>query len=353
MSRKRKRGTAQIGLSPGTPIHTGEQRVEQTAISLIDYNEAQAHERALSPKECARYRNPGTVSWINVDGLHEVPVLEEIAECFSLHALVLEDILDTNQRPKLEDYGEYLYIVLKMLTYDQEARRLGVEQISFVVGQGYVLSFQEAGGDVLDPVRQRIRTGKGKIRRMGSDYLVYALLDAIVDSHFVVLEELGELVEDLEDELVAAPGTGMLQTVHELKRDMVHIRRSVWPLREVVGALERGDCELVTDETRVFVRDLYDHTVQVIETVESLRDVLSGMLDIYLSSISNRMNEVMKVLTIIGTIFMPLTFIVGLYGMNFKQMPELDKPWGYPMVWGVCLVSTGLMVWFFRRRKWL
>ena len=348
-----KRRPVQVGLSPGTPVHTGEQKVEQTTITVLDYCEAQLSERQLTVDQCSQFRTPGTISWINVDGLHDVPVLERIAECFALHPLVLEDILDTNQRPKLEDYGDYLYIVVKMLTYDEGAKRLGTEQISFVVGEGYVLSFQEAGGDVLDPVRQRIRTAKGKIRRMGADYLVYALLDAIVDSHFVVLEQLGELVEDIEDAVVLTPGPEMLQSIHELKRDMVRVRRSVWPLREVVAALERGDCQLVQDATRIFLRDLYDHTVQVIETVESLRDVLSGMLDIYLSSISNRMNEVMKVLTIIGTIFIPLTFVAGIYGMNFKRMPELDTAWGYPMFWGICLATTGFMLWFFRRKRWL
>ncbi|HJX37023.1 MAG TPA: magnesium/cobalt transporter CorA, partial [Anaerolineae bacterium] len=275
-------------------------------------------------------------------------------ERLGLHPLVQEDILNPEQRPKVEDLGDYLYVVLKMLDWDDARGEMTPEQMSVLVGANYVVSLQEyPGGDVLDPIRVRIREDKGTIRREGSDHLAYAIIDGVVDRYFGVLESLGEKVEDLEGELVTNPGRDALQQLHDLKRAMIYMRKSVWPLREVIGALERGGSPLIQDSTRVYLRDVYDHTIQVMDAVETVRDMLSGMLDIYLSAISNRMNEVMKVLTIFASIFAPLTFIAGVYGMNFRYLPELTWRWAYPAVWLVMLMIGLVMLGFFRRKRWL
>ena len=279
---------------------------------------------------------------------------KQLGERFGLHPLVVEDILNTDQRPKLEDYGEYLFVVLKSLYHSKiESDEPEIEQISLVLGPNYVLSFQERAGDEFEPVRERIRSDKGRVRKMGADYLAYSLIDLIVDTYFIVLEKLGERMEILEEELVLNPTTETLQAIHQLKREMVFLRKSTWPLREVIGALERGESPLIQDSTSIYLRDVYDHTIQVIDAVETYRDILSGMLDIYLSSISNRMNEVMKVLTIIATVFIPLTFIAGVYGMNFQHMPELAWPWAYPLVWAVMITIAAVMVVYFQRKRWL
>jgi len=350
--RKRSQKT---GLPPGALIHVGEQKSERTRITLLDYDEQRAEEKELPVvDECLLFKEKKSVTWINVTGLHQVELLEKLNDCFGLHPLVLEDILNTDQRPKMEDFGDYLYIVLRMLDLDKKNENAIVsEQISLILGKNFVLTFQEREGDLFDPLRERIRNGKGRLRKMGPDYLVHALLDAIVDQYFVVLEKLGERIEFLEDELVTRPTPSTLQVLHRLKREMISLRKSVWPLREVIGTLERGESSLIQASTNLYLRDVYDHTIQVIDNVETFRDMLSGMLDIYLSSISNRMNEIMKVLTIISTIFIPLTFIVGLYGMNFKHMPELEWPWGYPAVLLLMSGVTVFMLFYFRRKKWL
>ena len=350
--RKRSQKT---GLPPGALIHVGEQKSERTRITLLDYDEERVEEKEL-PRvdECLLFKEKKSVTWINVSGLHQVDLLERLNDCFGLHPLVLEDILNTDQRPKMEDFGDYLYIVLRMLDLDKKNENAIVsEQISLILGRNFVLTFQEREGDLFNPLRERIRNGKGRLRKMGPDYLVHALLDAIVDQYFVVLEKLGERIEFLEEELVTRPTPSTLQLLHQLKREMIFLRKSVWPLREVIGTLERGESSLIQASTNLYLRDIYDHTIQVIDNVETFRDMLSGMLDIYLSSISNRMNEIMKVLTIISTIFIPLTFIVGLYGMNFKFMPELESPWGYPAVLLLMLGVTVFMLFYFRRKKWL
>jgi len=350
--RKRSQKT---GLPPGVLIHVGEQKSERTRITLLDYDEQRVEERELPQvDECLLFKEKNSVTWINVSGLHQVELLERLNECFGLHPLVLEDILNTDQRPKMEDFGDYLYIVLRMLDLDKKNENAVVsEQISLILGKNFVLTFQEREGDLFNPLRERIRNGKGRLRKMGPDYLVHALLDAIVDQYFVVLEKLGERIEFLEEELVSRPTPSTLHRLHQLKREMIFLRKSVWPLREVIGTLERGESSLIQASTDLYLRDVYDHTIQVIDNVETFRDMLSGMLDIYLSSISNRMNEIMKVLTIISTIFIPLTFIVGLYGMNFKFMPELEWPWGYPLVLLLMSGVTVFMLFYFRRKKWL
>jgi magnesium transporter len=349
-----KKRSKKAGLPPGSLIHIGERKAEELKITIIDYDEARFEEReAKTIEECLLFKDQPTVTWINIEGLHEVQVLERLGECYGIHPLVLEDILNTDQRPKMEDYGKYLYIVLRMLDGSQKNDGINTEQVSLILGSNFVLSFQEAGGDVFDPVRDRIRNNKGRIRKMGADYLAYTLLDAIVDNYFIILERMGEKIEVLEEKVVTLPIPDTLKLIHHLKREMIFLRKAVWPLREVIGGLERGESPFMSESTKVYLRDVYDHTIQVIDTVETFRDMVSSMLDIYLSSVSNRLNSVMKVLTIIATIFMPLTFIVGIYGMNFKYMPELEWRWGY---FAILLFMFGVgifMVLYFKKRKWL
>jgi magnesium transporter len=354
MPRLIKKRSKKAGLPPGTLVHIGEQKAEEVSITVTDYDEGRLQEEEIETvEECFPFKDKPTVTWINVDGIHQVEILELLGECFGLHPLVLEDILNTDQRPKLEDFGDYIFVVLKTFSYNDQSDEVEPEQISLILGPSLVMSFQEREGDVFNPIRERVRTGKGRIRRMGADYLAYSLLDSIVDNYFTVLEQVGEKIEFLEEELVTNPTPETLQTIHNLKREMIFLRKSVWPLREVIGALERGESSLIEESTGVYLRDVYDHTIQVIDTIETFRDMISGMLDIYLSSVSNRMNEVMKVLTIIATIFIPLTLVAGIYGMNFQYMPELGWRWGYPVVWLAMLVIGALMLVYFRRKKWL
>jgi magnesium transporter len=353
-NRKIKRHSKKAGLPPGTLVHIGEEKTEQIRITLIDYNEQNFQERVLEKvEECFPFKEMPTVTWINIDGLHSIETIEKIGKNFELHPLILEDILNTGQRPKCEDYENCLFMVLKMLTYNDESNSIQPEQVSFVLGQNFVISFQEAVGDVFEQIRDRIRNAKGRIRKMSADYLAYALTDAIVDNYFLILEKMGEQIESMEEELIAKPSDKTVRMIHSLKRELIFLRKSVWPLRELINSLQKTESSLIMDSTEPYLRDVYDHTIQVIDTVESLRDMVSGMLDIYLSSISNRMNAVMKVLTIIATIFIPLTFVAGIYGMNFKYMPELEWKWGYLAVLIVMVIIGICMLIYFRRKKWL
>lgn len=349
-----KKRSTKTGLPPGVLIHIGEKKVELAKINILDYDENQFEEKeARTIGECFPFKDKPTITWMNIDGLHQVDIIEKIGKNFDFHPLLLEDILNTEQRPKIEDFETHIYIVLKMLYYDDITNEIISEQVSIIFGQNFVISFQEKEGDVFNPIRERIRTGKGRIRKMGADYLAYSLIDAIVDSYFIILEKLGENIEDVEETMIANPTPETLHAIHRLKRKMISLRKSVWPLREVVSALERSDSSLIQEPTRIYLKDVYDHTIQVIDTVETFGDVLSGMLDVYLSSISNKMNEIMKVLTIIATIFIPLTFIAGVYGMNFEYMPELKWRWGYSVVWFVMLIIGISMLVYFRKKKWL
>jgi magnesium transporter len=354
MRTTRRKRSEKRGLPPGTPVYVGEERAESVRITVIDYNAETFEQKDLQrAEECVPFRDRPTVTWINVDGLHEVDVIEKIGKAFDLHPLILEDIANTNQRPKLEDYANCLYVVIQMFSHHVGEVAIEAEQVSLVLGPNFVISFQERQGDVFDIVRDRIRNAKGRVRGMGADYLLYSLMDAIVDGYFQTCEELGEEVEELEDSLLRDPRPQAAAAIHQLKREVIFLRKSIWPLREVINGLMRGESKLIRPETVVFLRDVYDHTIQVIDTVESARDIIAGLLDIYLSSISNRMNEVMKVLTIIATVFIPLTFIAGVYGMNFHDMPELGWRYGYPAVLAAMAAVAGAMVLFFRRRGWL
>lgn len=348
-----------IGLAPGTLIHVGEKKTEKIKITVIDYSKDLFQEKCVPDiKECFRFKETDSVTWINIDGIHDIKSIESIGVHYSLHPLVLEDIMNTGQRPKYDDFEEYIFIALKMLMFDGKGLEIKAEQVSLILGPNYVISFQEEEGDVFNPIRERIRKHKGRIREMGPDYLAYAILDAIVDSYFAILETVGEKIEDLEEELVSNPTPKTLTVINKLKSDAIFLRKAVWPLRDIISGLERSESKLIKKGTHIFLRDVYDHTIQVIDTVETFRDMISGKLDIYLSSVSNKMNEVMKVLTIIATIFIPITFIAGIYGMNFNSgvsrlnMPELNWPFGYIFAWSLMLTMVVIMVIYFKRKKW-
>ncbi|HIJ71089.1 MAG TPA: magnesium/cobalt transporter CorA [Planctomycetes bacterium] len=354
MAKLLKKRLKKAGLPPGTLVHIGERKLESVRITFIDYDEQSFQEKQLDNiEECFGFKVTPTVTWINIDGLHQTDIIEQVGKHFELHPLILEDILNTTQRPKAEDLEENIFIVLNMLSYNDRTQAVQSEQVSMVLGRNFVISFQENIGDVFEQIRDRLRNAKGRIRKMGPDYLVYSLIDAIVDSYFVILEKIGENIEQLEERLIHNPSDETLHQIHILKRELIGLRRSVWPLRELVGGIERSESVLIKESTEMYLRDVYDHTIQVIDTVESYRDMVSGMLDIYLSSISNRMNAVMKVLTIIATIFIPLTFIAGIYGMNFKYMPELEWRFGYGLVLIIMVIVTCIMLVYFRKKKWL
>jgi magnesium transporter len=354
INKRFKKDSQKAGLPPGTLVHIGERKLESVRITLIDYDEQNVREKQPDEiEQCFPFKTTPTVTWINIDGLHDIQLMEKIGKNFDFHPLILEDVLNTGQRPKFEDFENYIFIVLKMLTYDESEETIKSEQVSMILGKNFVISFQEIQGDVFENIRERIRNAKGRIRKMSCDYLLYVLLDAIVDNYFAILEKFGEKIESLEEQLVSDPDEKILQKIHSIKRELISLRKSVWPLRELVSGLQRSESPLISESTIIYFRDVYDHTIQVIDTVETFRDMVSGMLDIYLSSISNRMNAVMKVLTIIATIFIPLTFIAGVYGMNFKIIPELEWKWGYGAVWLVMLIVAACMLVYFRRKKWL
>lgn len=347
--------TDKAGLPPGSMVFIGEQKTESVRVEVIDFNQTQLNElRDVAIDQCAELvRDLSTTTWIKVSGLHDIDLIKALGEGLGLHPLTLEDIVNTAQRPKIEEFPGYIYMVLKMIYYDLTTNQMEMEHLSLIIGENYVISFQEKKEDTFDPVRQRIRTAKGRIRSMKADYLAYALMDVVVDSYFLVVERIGDQIEDLEDRILADPNPDSLQELHRLKRNLLNIRKAVWPLREEIGSLVKGESPLIRAETRIFLRDLYDHLIQIIDMVETLRDILSGIHDIYLSNISVRTNEIMKVLTIIATIFIPLTFIVGVYGMNFEYMPELKWKWGYFFVWGIMAAVASGMVVYFRKKKWL
>jgi len=354
-----KRRSQKSGLAPGTLVHIGEQKTEKMLIALIEYDEAAYEMRELDAlRECLPYKDKPSVTWLNIEGLHEVQAIEDVSSCFGLHPLTMEDILNTEQRPKVELFDKYIFFVIKMISYDSHKRKLIMEQVSLILSGNTVITFQERGGDVFDPVRNRIRNNKGLIRKAGADFLAYALLDAIVDEYFGILEKIGDDIEQAEELLLVKPATETLQQIHTLKREIISLRKSVWPLREIINRLEHDSTEMISQNTRIYLRDLYDHTIQVIDGVETYRDMISGMLDIYLSSVSNRMNEVMKVLAIFASLFIPLTFIAGLYGMNFNtgaspfNMPELNWYLGYPFALGLMAATALAMLIYFKRKNW-
>ena len=354
MARFIKKRSTTIGLAPGSIVHIGKKKTDKVKITVIDYDKNNfEEEKVVNVKDCYPFKEKPSVTWINVVGLHDVDVIRKIGEHYDIHSLVLEDIVNTGQRPKIEDYGKHIYIVLKMLHFNEEINEVESEQVSLILGTNFVICFQEREEDVFNSIRERIRNDKSRIRKMDADYLCYALLDAIIDNYFVILELIGDKIEEIEGSLVSDPTPETLQTIHHLKKELLFLRKSVWPLREVINSLQREESSLINDSLMIFFRDLYDHTIQIIDTIETFRDMVSGMFDIYMSSVSNKMNEVMKVLTIFAAIFIPLTFIAGIYGMNFEYMPELAIPWAYPMVWIVIILVSLTLLGYFKHKKWI
>jgi magnesium transporter len=353
MSRSLRKFARKAGMPPGSLIYLGDKEPQPAKITIIHYSDTDYVETEFDAfTECLPMADRTGVTWIKVNGLQQVKNLEKLGECFQIHPLVLEDILDLEQRPKIEDYENYLYIALKTINLTG-AEAIEAQQVSLILGPHYLISFHEGDGGLFASIRERLRQGKGRIRKMGADYLAYALIDLIVDNYFVKLETFSDKVEFLEDEVVVRPSPETLREVHRFKNDMIMLRKSLWPLREVIARLERRESPLISDNLTIYFKDVYDHTIIAIEEVETYRDILSGMLDIYLSSMSNRLNEIIKVLTIIATIFMPLTFITSLYGMNFKNMPELSWEYGYFGVLGAIAIIAAAMLWYFRKKHWI
>lgn len=348
------------GLPPGSPVFIGEQVTEQFGLDMVDYDtESISLTTPARLDEFHLLKEPPGKTWIKIHGLHDAEAVNKFCLGFGLHPLTIEDILHTGQRPKIDHYDDYLFLVVNLVKYDDANKELSLEQVSFVLGDGYLLSFHEKDDEIFSDILARLSNNKGRVRKAGVDYLLYCLLDRVVDNFFSVLEKIGEEVEDLEEELITEPSPETLQSIHFLKREMILLRKSVWPLREVVNGLQRDESAFMGESTRVFLKDLYDHTIQVLDTVETFRDIISGMIDIYLSSVSNRMNEVMKVLTIFSVIFIPLTFIAGLYGMNFNpgqsplNMPELNWYFGYPFALSLMAATAITMLIYFKKKKWL
>lgn len=343
-----------IGQIPGSVVYTWDVKTAESLVTMVDYDDDRCDEKRVTEfHQCLDFDHY-KVKRIDFIGVDQTNDIQEIGELFNLHPLTMEAIANIQQRPKYEDMGDYLFLSLKLFSYDKKKQVVKEEQISLVLGEKYVISFQEyEGNDEFNIIKERIRTSKGRIRKMRSDYLLYALLDIIVDRYFVVLEDIEDSVENLQDELLRCPNPKTLSKIEVFKQNLISLRKSIWPVREIVGALARTESELIDDGLQTYFRDIYDHTVQIIDTVETFRDIIAWSLDIYLSTLSNKMNEVMKVLTVISTIFIPLTFIAGVYGMNFKYMPELNQRWAYPLLWILMIVIAVGMLVYFKKRKWL
>jgi magnesium transporter len=354
MGKSVRKVSKKIGLPPGSLVHIGEQKIDNAKMTVIDYSKALFTERAVDKiEECDQCMAQNCVSWLNVNGLHDVALMDSIGKYFGLHTLVLEDIMNTKHRPKAEEYDDYLFFTLKMLHYNEETLEVENEQVSFVLGEYTIVSFQEKAGDVFEPIRERIRKGKGKVREKKTDYLVYLLIDIVIDNYYSVIEQLGNRLEELEELVLDNPPKDFLSTLQQLKKQLIMVRKAIYPLREAIGIMQKGETQFVADDTLKYFRDVYDHTITVIDSVETYRDMLSSIKDIYLSSLSNKMNNTMKVLTIMASIFIPLTFIAGVYGMNFKDMPELNSPYGYPGVWIAMIVTALGLIIYFKKRDWL
>ena len=353
-SLRRPKSTKALNQVPGTVTYIGRKESAETKFEVINYNEGSYESYTPNnPEDAFRFVAEERITWINIDGLSNTQEIEKVGKFYKLHPLILEDIVNTNQRSKIVEYQDFIFVVAKML-YHKSDGHLEIEHISFVLGKDYVLSFQEAGGDVFNGLRDRISNAKGNIRRKGSDYLIFSLLDAIIDNYFIVIEELSEKIETLEDKLFASePSDEITLEIQELKRTLLRIRRAVFPLREVLSRIEKVESGLIQEKTRNYFRDLYDHIIQVSENIEIYREMSWGLMDMYMTTINNKMNEVMKVLTIMASIFIPLTFIAGIYGMNFEHMPELEWKYGYFILLGVMLIIFLFMIYYFKRKRWL
>jgi len=346
--------TKKAGLPPGTLVHVGEQKVEATRIRVIDYDDQNISETDIESLEDVQpFVGKPSVTWIDIVGLHETEMLADLGEAFDIHTLVMEDVVNTHQRPKFEEFKDHLFIVIKAFLCDQGNDEIVSEQISLILGTNFVISFQESETNVFQPVLTRIKNARGRIRTSGPDYLAYALMDTVVDNYFAVIDMVQEKIEVLDEKIPIETTNETLQEIYAVKRDVLNLRKSIWPLREVIAGIERSETELIEKTTDIFIRDIYDHTIQIVESIDSYREMIGGLIDLYMSSVSNKMNEVMKVLTIIATIFIPLSFLAGVYGMNFDYMPELKWHWSYFIFWGIIVTAAVSMLVYFKRRRWL
>jgi len=343
-----------VGLPPGSLVHIGKQKIENVRVSLIQYDLENYSEKVCKTiDECFPAKDSTQISWINVDGLHDTETIGEIGKHFDLHPLLLEDVLNTRQRPKIEEYDDYIFFTLKMLSIGNEDEMVNSEQVSFVLGKNWLISFQEQEGDIFEGVRIRLRESKGNIRKKGSDYLLYRLIDSVVDNYFTVTEYFSDVTEVLEDKVLESYDQEIMQEIQHLKKQMLSLRKAVNPLREAIISVQKEELELIEESTRRYLRDVYEDIIQVYEGIDTQRDILNSIMDLYLSGMSNRMNQVMKVLTIIATIFIPLTFIVGVYGMNFDHIPELHWEHGYATVWAIMIAIFIAMLFYFKKKGWL
>jgi magnesium transporter len=349
-----KRVRKKAGLQPGALVFSGAAHTHPITISMLAYDGGAVQERTnLTVQDALIPLDKPGVTWIDINGIHDPSIVEQIGKHFGLHPLVIEDIITSGQRPKLEDYENFLFLTIKRITCEGPAKSITTEELSIIAGRNFVLTFQETPDDSFAAVKDRLRRGVDRFLKSGTDYLIYALVDMVVDNYFGVLEEIGEEFEEIQTQVLASPTPATLKNVYRLKNDLIMMRRSVWPLRDVISSLQRHESPLMTHATELYLRDVQDHTIQIMDTVETLRDMLAGSLDIYVSSVSNRLNQVMKVLTVIATIFIPLTFVVGIYGMNFDYMPELHWRFGYPLIMIVMTLLVITMLWWFKRNKWI
>lgn len=351
---KVKRISGKAGLPPGSVVMVGEQKVTEPHISCVQYNIDTVNAFPdTSWNECLNEFQYDLNNWINIDGLHDTRLVEQVGQQFNIHPLTIEDILNTHQRPKADIFADYLFIVVKTFVYHKDSKKLTIDQVSMLVKDNVLITFQEIAGDEFDGVRNRLQSERSRLRINRIDYLLHSLLDAIIDNYFNIVEQINDDIEALEETLINNPDSSTLKTIHLLKHDLIILRKSIWPLREIINKLVRDECPIVQVSTHIYLRDLYDHIVQIMDYIDSSREVVAAMLDVYLSSMSNHLNEIMKILTIFTTIFIPLTFIVGVYGMNFHYMPELSWKWGYASVWILMAVIVVVMLRFFRRKHWL
>lgn len=345
---------AKLGMPSGSLIHMGDERSHKVEVHVIDFNEESFKEYEVKdPGQLCDCLKKNTVSWINVDGIYDPQMIQQIGEQFSLHPLLMEDLMNPNHRPKIEDFEEYIHFTLKMLAFNHHTKSIEEEQVSFVLGEGWVISFQETPGDVFDPIRDRIRSNKGRIRKNKADYLAYALADIIVDHYFLIIDELENSIEELEDKVLSENNRNILKEIQRLKNELIILRKSIIPIRDAMGNLMKGISPLIDERTTYYLKDVYDHTLHITDSIEVYREMLNSLMEVHLSSLSNKLNQVMKVLTIISTIFIPLTFIVGVYGMNFKHMPEIEWQYGYLGVWIVMILVTSFLYYILKRNKWM
>ncbi len=354
MAKFKHHKSKKTGLPPGTLVHTGDKKTEVSKVNLFSYNELEIIEKNnVKIKDIVKAKaDSKTQEWINILGVHDTQLVEELGQIFNLHPLLMEDIVSVHQRPKIDEYDNCLFVVVRILFLDAN-EQLQSEQVSFVLMENTLISFHENQDDCFEIIRERLRKGKGRVRKMGTDYLIYALMDAIVDHYFIILDKYGEILENIETDLLQDADDKIINRIYKMKSNVLHLRKTVVPMRETVNTLMKGGVDEIKESTQIFMKDLYDHIIQVYETTENYRDTLSGLMDIHLSSSSNKMNRIMKVLTIISTIFIPLTFIVGVYGMNFHYMPELEWKFGYFGIWAIMLIIVGGMIYVFRNKKWL